>query len=159
MIDIYADIKSYTSLGDIEINQYVDCYSSELHGNFNVVVKEYTIPFPSNEKMFGYSLNNGVIVFSTTADGKIVSVGCNEDYKGKYKDKIYSGITMGELLALTSNQKILNGTIIVDDDYGMALTLPSPYNEIADYISHIPHDLELNEIYVSDYSFWDLNRK
>ncbi|WP_259462940.1 hypothetical protein [Pectobacterium parmentieri] len=93
-------------------------------------------------------------MFSTTDDGKIVSVGCNENYKGRYKDKLYPGMVMEELLDLTKSRRILNGTLIVDEDYGLSFTLPSPYDEIADYIEHIPLDLKLNEIYVSDNSFW-----
>ncbi|KHN55399.1 hypothetical protein [Pectobacterium fontis] len=154
MIDVSANIISYISLGNIEIGRSVDFYYSEIYGNFDVSVKEYMIPFPSNEKMYGYSLNDDILMFSTTNDGVIVSVGCNENYKGKYKDKLYPGITMKELLDLTKSQRILNGTLIIDEDYGLSFTLPSPYDEIADYIEHIPLDLKLNEIYVSDNSFW-----
>ncbi|AYH04273.1 hypothetical protein [Pectobacterium parmentieri] len=154
MIDINASIVSYFSLGNIEIGRFVDFYYSEMYGNFDVSVKEYMIPFPSNEKMYGYSLNKDTLMFSTTDDGKIVSVGCNENYKGRYKDKLYPGISMEELFDLTKSRRILNGTLIVDEDYGLSFTLPSPYDEIADYIEHIPLNLKLNEIYVSDNSFW-----
>ncbi|PWD68133.1 hypothetical protein [Pectobacterium parmentieri] len=154
MIDINASIVSYFSLGNIEIGRFVDFYYSEMYGDFDVSVKEYMIPFPSNEKMYGYSLNKDTLMFSTTDDGKIVSVGCNENYKGRYKDKLYPGMAMEELLDLTKSRRILNGTLIVDEDYGLSFTLPSPYDEIADYIEHIPLDLKLNEIYVSDNSFW-----
>ncbi|MCG8710943.1 hypothetical protein JHU04_004261 [Brenneria sp. 4F2] len=154
MIDIKADILSYTPLGNIEIGRFVDFYHYEMYENFDIEVKEYMIPFPSNEKMYGYSLNNDTLMFSATSGGEIVSVGYNENYKGKYNGKLYPGITMGELLDLTDSQKILNGTLIVDEDYGLSFTLPSPYDEIVDYIERIPLGLKLNEIYVSDNSFW-----
>ncbi|WP_259462939.1 hypothetical protein [Pectobacterium parmentieri] len=57
MIDINANIVSYFSLGNIENGRFVDFYYSEMYGDFDVSVKEYMIPFPSNEKMYGYSLN------------------------------------------------------------------------------------------------------
>jgi hypothetical protein len=159
MIDFNADIISYKSIGNIELAHHVDYYLDEIYRNFVVKIKEYMTAFPFSEKMYGYSLNNGTLIFSTDSDGKIISVGCNENYKGKYKNKLYAGITMRELILLTNSQRILNGTLIVNEDYGMSFTLPSPYDEIADYIEHIPLDLKLNEIYISDESFWDPKNK
>ncbi|WP_416260207.1 hypothetical protein [Gibbsiella quercinecans] len=154
MIDFNAEIMSFYSIGNILLNDNISQYIEDMYSNFNVDIKEYLIPFPFNEINIAYVLDDGVMRVSTTQAGVIISVGCNENYKGKYKDKLYSGITMGELLDLTKSQRILNGTIIVDEDYGLSFTLPSPYDEIADYIEHIPLDLKLNEIYVSDNSFW-----
>lgn len=57
---------------------------------------------------------------------------------------------MGELLNLTKKQLIFWGELILDDDYGMAIALPSPWDELDDYFKDIPSDLTLNEIYVGN---------
>ncbi|WP_202115491.1 hypothetical protein [Gilliamella sp. Pas-s25] len=74
----------------------------------------------------------------------------------KYQNELYAGITMEELCYLTKFRHLLLGMLIVDDDYGLSFTLPSPYDEIADNLEDIPYDLKLNEIYVTDYSQWQL---
>ncbi|HGB5613260.1 TPA: hypothetical protein ACIVSE_004570, partial [Salmonella enterica subsp. enterica serovar Javiana] len=62
---------------------------------------------------------------------------------------------IGEIKKLTYRQRIFNGSIIIDEDFGFLFILPSPFDEIADSIDSIPSDLKLNEIYIGDYSFWD----
>ena len=151
MIDIDAEIIPFESIANILLDSNVSLYLDDMYANFDVEFKEYSIPF--GETNVAYILDD-IIRVSATPEGKIIAIGCSEKYKGKYKGKLYPGMTMGELISLTESQRILNGTIIVDEDYGLSFTLPSPYDEIADYIKYIPHDLELNEIYVSDYSFW-----
>ncbi|BFO10746.1 hypothetical protein [Serratia rubidaea] len=153
MIDMSARIIPFKSIGNISLNDNISNYLEDMYSEFNVEVKEYIIPFPFNEVNIAYILD-GTLRISTTQDGEIIGVGCNENYKGRYNNTLYPGITMGDLIALTTSQRILNGTIIVNDNYGMSFTLPSPYDEIADYIEHIPHDVKLNEIYISDYSDW-----
>ncbi|MCX8738846.1 hypothetical protein J3U56_05870 [Gilliamella sp. B2824] len=159
MIDFNADIVSYKSLGNIELERHIDFYLDEIYKNFTVEVKEYMTPYPFNEKMYAYFLEAGTIIISTNSEGDIIAVGCNEHYQGKYKKKLYAGITMKELILLTKSQRIPNGTLIVDEDYGISFTLPSPYDEMADYIEYIPLDLKLNEIFVSDDSFWEPKEK
>ena len=158
MIDINADIISYKSLGNIEIGRDVEFYADELYENFDVEESTWEKPSSSNkvgyELKYLYCLNNGTITISTNWNGRIEELWCNQNYKGKYtnkyKNELYAGITMGELLNLTKKQLIFWGELILDDDYGMAITLPSPWDELDDYFKDIPSDLTLNEIYVGN---------
>ena len=61
---------------------------------------------------------------------------------------------MGKLINLTNKQWIKFGALVIDQDYGMIITLPSPYDEIADYLKDIPLNLILNEIYVGNFDSW-----
>ena len=56
--------------------------------------------------------------------------------------------------SLTNKQWIKFGALVIDQDYGMIITLPSPYDEIADYLKDIPLNLILNEIYVGNFDSW-----
>ncbi|NUF79757.1 hypothetical protein GY065_12700 [Snodgrassella sp. ESL0323] len=156
MIDFNADIISYKSLGNIEIGRNVEFYIDEMYKNFDVKVTQYVITKAQEKEeiRYSYSLNNDTIKFSTNIDGQIIMVGCNENYRGKYKNKLYAGITMGKLISLTNKQWITFGTLIVDKDFGMYFILPSPYDEIADYLKDIPLNLILNEIYVGNFDSW-----
>ena len=158
MIDFNADIISYKSLGNIEIGRDVEFYADELYENFDVEERTWEKSCFSNEVGYElkyiYSLNNGTITICTNCNGRIEELWCNQNYKGKYRNKykneLYAGITMGELLNLTKKQLIFWGELILDDDYGMAITLPSPWDELDDYFKDIPSDLTLNEIYVGN---------
>ncbi|BFT81930.1 hypothetical protein [Enterobacter pseudoroggenkampii] len=56
---------------------------------------------------------------------------------------------------MTNKQRIFNGFIIINDDFGFSFELPALYDEIADSIAHVPLDLAFNEIRVADYSDWN----
>ena len=156
MIDFNADIISYKSIGNIEIGRNVEFYIDELYKNFDVKETQYVVSksVEKDEIRYEYSLNNDTVRFSTDIDGQIIVVGCNENYRGKYKNKLYAGITMGKLINLTNKQWIKFGALVIDQDYGMIITLPSPYDEIADYLKDIPLNLILNEIYVGNFDSW-----
>ena len=153
MVNVNADIISYLSIGDIEIGKNIVNYDF-YHDPVFINSFSSSNPELTGRIVFYYDLDECMYV-STEEDGTIIALGCHENYKGKYNKKLYPGITMGELIKSTNSQRILNGTLVVDEDYGISFTLPSPYNEIADYIEHIPLDLKLNEIYVEDNSFWE----
>ena len=150
MIDYKADIISYKSIGNILIADNVFLHLPDLYKNH--IVRESTYHLPNGEERLAYYVDE-ILTISTLLNGEIISLGCNEKYQGKYKNKLYAGITMQMLINLTSSQRILNGEIIIDEDYGLSFVLPSPYDEIADYIDHIPLDLRLNKIYVSNNSY------
>ena len=151
MIDFSADIISYKSLGNIEIGRNVNFYIDELYKKFDVDVKRYKVPSYS-EIQYGYYLNNSTIVFSTDIYGRIVAVGCNENYKGKYKKKLYTGITMRKLISITDKFLIKNGSLIVNEDFGMSITLPPPFDQRVESFKDIPLDLPLNEICVGNFA-------
>ncbi|NUL38960.1 hypothetical protein [Kosakonia sacchari] len=154
MVDFNADIMSFISLGNVHLGDSIDLYLEDIFNNYTVEIKEYALPAPLNETRYVYSVQNGTLIIATTTDDIIVSVGCNQKYAGKYKGKLYAGITMEELSQCSKDLRILNGALIVDQDYGLSFTLPPPYDEIADSLEQIPHDLSLNEIYVCDHSGW-----
>lgn len=155
MIDINAEIISFKSMGNINLGADISAMLPDIY--INNIVKESEYFLPDGERRLAYNIDN-ILTVATLSNYEIISIGCNEIYNGLYKNKLFAGIEMQRVIELTSSQRILNGMLIVDGDYGIAFILPSPYDEIADYIEHIPLDLKLNEIYVSDYSFWIPNK-
>ncbi|NHB90432.1 hypothetical protein ACSLVK_19755 [Photorhabdus tasmaniensis] len=152
MIDFTAAIISGNSIGNILLGNNISDYFHEMYSGYRVEIKEYFLP--DGEKRVAYTLDN-VMTISTFPDGLIFSIGCNQRYKGRYNCTLYAGQTMKDLIKLTQRQRIFNGSVIINDDFGFSFVLPAPYDEIADNISHIPPSLTLNEIYVSDFSSWN----
>ena len=151
MIDLNADILSFQAAANIFIQDNILDYIDEMYAYFHVTENEY-IHF--NEKSYGYILDDGSISVFTDADGVIKSVICHKGYEGRYNNTIYVGITMEELKQMTQKQRILNGALIINDDFGLSLSLPAPYDEIADTLKDIPINLPFNEIVVANHLFW-----
>ncbi len=59
-----------------------------------------------------------------------------------------------EIAELSKRQRIFNGSLILEEDFGISYVIPSPFDEIADSIQDIPANLRLDEIYISDFSSW-----
>ena len=152
MFDFSAEIKPFHSLGDVLLNTNISVYLAEMYADHCVEYKEYLLPDAS--KRFAYVLDD-TLTISTEPDENIFSIGCNQNYTGLYKNLLYAGQEFGEIKKLTCRQRIFNGSIIIDEDFGIQFILPSPFDEIADSIDNIPSDLKLNEIYIGDFSFWN----
>lgn len=152
MIDFSAEIKSFHSLGNVLLNTNISVYLAEMYADYCVECKEYLLPDAS--KRFAYVLDD-TLTISTESDGNIFSIGCNKNYKGLYRNLLYAGQEFGDVRKFTSRQRIFNGSIIIDEDFGFSFILPPPFDEIADSIDNIPSGLKLDEIYIGNYSFWD----
>ena len=124
---------------------------SDFYVNHKVDHFEYYLP--DNERRLAYTIDETITV-AALSNGTIVSIGCNEHYKGKWNGLLHTGQTMKDVIKLTDRQRIFNGCIIVNDDFGFLFGLPAPYDEIADEVEHIPLDIVLNNIRVGDFSEW-----
>ena len=151
MIDFSAAIESKHSVANILLGENISTYANTLYAKHQVEVKIYTLP--NNETRTAYVVDKTITV-STLADGTIFSIGCNTRYKGLYKNSLSTGMSFAQIKKLTARQRIFNGSLIIDEDFGFSYVLPPPYDEIADSIEDIPPDLKLNEIYISDFSSW-----
>lgn len=155
MIDFCANIVSGVSIGGIKLGENISHYLAEMYSFHRVSSMEYKLPDGSSR--FSYTLD-GVVTVTTLSDGGIFSVGCNSQYKGRYNACLYPGQTMSEVLKLTERQRIFNGNLIVNEDFGFLFVLPPPYDEFADGVGNIPIGLVLDEVYVSDFSAWNPGR-
>lgn len=152
MIDFGADIVSGRAMGNVFLGADINDYMNELYSGHKVTYFEYILP--DDEKRQAYIIDDTMTI-ATLANGKIISIGCNVNYKGMYNNILQTGQTMKEIIDLTYKQRIFNGCVIINDDFGISFELPAPYDEIADSIAHVPLDLALNEIRVADYSDWN----
>lgn len=151
MIDFAAEIKSKHSIANILLQDNISSYLNELYENHNVDTKNYTPP--DGETRTAYIIDS-TLTLSTLPDGTILSIGCNARYKGLYQNTLSTGMPFDQIKKLTKRQRIFNGVIILNEDFGLCYVLPAPYDEIADSIENIPPTLTMDEIYVSDFSSW-----
>jgi len=152
MIDFNANIISGKSIGNILLGENITSYIDDAYSSHKVSYFEYYLP--SNEIRLAYIIDK-TITIATLSDGVIMSIGCNENYKGTYHSLLHTGQSMREIIKLTNRQRIFNGSIIINDDFGFSFDLPAPYDEIADDVEHIPLDLILKEVRVANFSEWN----
>ncbi|WP_420232914.1 hypothetical protein ACN079_29250 [Pseudomonas sp. ABY48] len=151
MIDFAADIKSKHSIANILLQDNISTYMNELYEHHKVEIKSYTLP--DGETRTAYIIDS-TLTLSTLPDGTIFSIGCNTRYKGLYQNTRSTGMPFYQIKKLTERQRIFNGFISLNEDFGFCYVLPTPYDEIADSIENIPPTLTLDEIYISDPSSW-----
>lgn len=154
MIDFQAEVISGYSLGNVVLRRNISEYIDELYSRHSVELREYVVP--DGEVRSAYTLD-GTLTIVVDSSGLIVSIGGNQRYTGRYKECLYAGQSMRDIIGLTSRQCIFNGSLIIDDNFGFSFVIPPPYEEIVDAVEHMPLGLLCNEIYVADFSSWNPN--
>lgn len=149
MLDFTKEIVPFKSLGGIALSSNINERLSELYKNHRVDINEYN---HRNVKMLSYVIDNSIII-NTLESGIVISVIANQNYEGRYLE-FHTGMIFKDIKRIAKELNVLNGCLIIDKNYGMAFVLPSPYDEVADYPSHLPDDLVLNEIFLSDFTWW-----
>ncbi|MCF8582515.1 hypothetical protein L2X67_22250 [Enterobacter ludwigii] len=156
MIDFNAGVLSGKALGNVFLGENIKNYINELYAGYKVSYFEYFLP--DDERRLAYTINDTMTI-AALANGTIISIGGNVNYKGRYNNILQTGQTMRDIIKLTYKQRVFNGCIIINDDFGFSFELPAPYDEIADSIAYVPLDLVLNEIRVADYSDWNFKKQ
>jgi hypothetical protein len=151
-MNINADIISGKSIADIEIGQSIDSYLPAIYkDNRKVELNVYDNP---GIKLHSYRIDDGLITINADENGTILNLSCRYPYKGKYQGKLYPGMTIAQIIAATQKQLLIHGYLVVDGDFGFCFNLPHPYDDDHDYISQLPGDLILGEVYVKDREWW-----
>ncbi len=153
MDNFNAEIIPGKSVGNFLIGDNINNYLS-IYSNYEVKSSEYILP--NNEKRLAYFIDS-TLEITTLSSGEIVAIGCNEKYKGKCKGIFYPGQKLVEIIASSTRQRIFNGCIVIDNDFGFVFELPAPYDEIGDSIQSLPSELKLEFIRVADFSTWNYN--
>lgn len=149
-VDFSADIVPGVGLANIRIGTAIERYLPDMYARCSVDVKTYSVPVSRTV----YGLDD-VVRITVEKDGMISAIGCNEHYRGKVEGlNLFPGQRFRDICAVTSRQRIFNGSLIVNEEFGLSFVLPPPYDEIADTLKDIPGDLLLSEIYVADFSSW-----
>jgi hypothetical protein len=151
-IDYKADIISGKSLANIQIGKNIEEYLQYIHTyRIKFEIKKYN----ENKKneIHSYLINENILV-NTFPNGKILNISALNYYEGTLNKKIKSGMTVKQIKNNSENQRINNGCLFINNDYGFCYCLPSPYNEITDNIKNLPNNLVLNEIVVDNLEWW-----
>lgn len=145
------EIKSGTSVAGFYIGENINSYLPHLYLQ-EVEVDRVIFSKGKSNEIHRYIIDKNIKI-NTSEKGEILNISCTNTYYGKYKDILYLGITVQEVISKTDKQVIMFDSLFVNQDYGFCFVLPYPYNDI-DYISHLPKDLVLKEFMVGRFEKW-----
>ena len=145
------EIKSGISVAGFHIGENINSYLPHLYLQ-EVEVDRVIFSKGKSNEIHRYIIDKNIKI-NTSEKGEILNISCTNTYYGKYKDILYLGITVQEVISKTDKQVIMFDSLFVNQDYGFCFVLPYPYNDI-DYIFHLPKDLVLKEFMVGRFEKW-----
>ncbi|WP_454986561.1 hypothetical protein [Capnocytophaga bilenii] len=145
------EIKSGISVAGFDIGENINSYLPNLY--LQEVEVDRVIFNKGNYNEIHHYIIDKNIKINTSKEGEILNISCSNIYYGKYKDILYLGITIEDIISKTDKQVIMFDSLFVNQDYGFCFVLPYPYKEV-DYISHLPKDLVLKEFTIGRFEKW-----
>jgi hypothetical protein len=144
-MNVNAPILAGHSIGGIELGSDVNSALDELRREGRAI--NLSIHDRPSIMLHSYEVDEGLITINADAHGIIVSISCQQPYKGVYEHKLHPGMSVAQIKAVTNKQLLTCSALVLNDELGVFFALPSLYED-CDYISEIPEDLVLEEIYV-----------
>ncbi|MBN3731910.1 hypothetical protein G3N98_13360 [Burkholderia sp. Tr-20390] len=97
------------------------------------------------------SIDETIAIYHDPENGRIESLACNSKFAGKYLDKLWPGMAVGEVLKNTETQIAWCGFVQVDDVKGVGLSLPDEFDDFERLTDFLSLDFVFEELWV--YSF------
>jgi hypothetical protein len=94
------------------------------------------------------SFDEGLLTIYFDPDGKITSISCNASFNGVYKDKLWSGMSVKDVVKNTNKQVAWTGFVQVDGINGIGLSLPDDLDDFDEITDHLSMDHVFDELWV-----------
>lgn len=144
-MDITAPIVAAHSLAGIELGSTIESVLATLYTqNHRIKLSIHDNP---GIKLHSYEVDNGIVTVNTDDYGSVVSVSCQPPYQGMYDRKLWPGMSVAQIRAVTQKQLLTCGALVLDGELGVCFALPHPYDEY-DYARELPESLIINKMYV-----------
>ncbi|EKK4083673.1 hypothetical protein SMX71_004230 [Cronobacter dublinensis] len=125
-------------VGDKIIVPGVSLNGIDLGGNIDIIMGSLKRNYLVERANGVVSLNNDEVLIGVEDDGFIYSVMCGKSFKGNYKNKLWAGMTVKDILDNSKEQVAFGGCVVVDKIDGIGLPLPVGYDDferITDFLS------------------------
>ncbi|VWC99542.1 hypothetical protein BLA39750_02461 [Burkholderia lata] len=97
------------------------------------------------------SIDEVITIYHDPENGRIESLACNSNFAGRYLDKLWPGMTVGDVLKNTETQIAWCGFVQVDGVKGVGLSLPDELDDFERLTDFLSLDFVFDELWV--YSF------
>lgn len=144
-MNITAPILAGYSVGDIALSTNIESILTSLYSEGHKV--ELSTHNNPGILLHSYRIDNGLMTVNTDEHGVIISLSCQPPYQGTYAGKLWPGMSVAQIKAVTQKQMLIFSVLVLDNEWGVCFDLPPPYDEY-DYIHELPDKLILKEIIV-----------
>jgi hypothetical protein len=144
-MDITAPIIAGHSLGGIALGSNAEPVIAQAYAEGRRV--ELSIHNNPGIHLHSYQIDKGLVTVNANERGDIVSISCQQPYKGTYESKLWPGMSIAQIKSATQKQLLTSSALVLDGELGVFFALPAPYDEY-DYIRELPDELILEKIYV-----------
>lgn len=155
-MNIFADIVSGDSIGDIKIGSDLQTVLAELFKQNHKVEKKSFKQFDVDYSLV--NVDSGMLSIVADSSNSIVRLWCRQPYRGKFRGIFFPGMPVSEILDKSKKQLIIHGMLILDDDFGVGFNIPDKYNgsyyDDVDYVDQMPQNMVLEELHVMKKEWW-----
>lgn len=123
------DIVPGISLAGIHLGANVDEILIKISGDYTVSRGDGVVV-----------LNDGMIMIGHEDNGCIYSVMCNSRFKTNYKNILWAGMTVKDVMEMTKEQIAFGGVVVVNRIDGIGLPLPPGYDDFEKINDFLPLD-------------------
>ena len=109
------EIKSGISVAGFDIGENINSYLPNLY--LQEVEVDRVIFNKGNYNEIHHYIIDKNIKINTSKEGEILNISCSNIYYGKYKDILYLGITIEDIISKTDKQVIMFDSLFVNQDY------------------------------------------
>jgi len=126
------DVIPGVSLAGIRLNDEVNEVIKKLSKHYNVTRNDGVV-----------TVSDGIIIIGYDTDETIYSVMCNSKSGINYKNKLWAGMSVEDVLKHSKEQVAWGGCVVVDGINGIGLPLPKEFDDF----SHITDWLSVDYIF------------
>ncbi len=122
-----SEIIPGVSLGGVLIGEAIDSVFERFSEKYEIEIFDGTAVF-----------EGGLISIGYASSGIVHSVMCDARFPGNYKEILWAGMTVSDVIAKTRKQVAFGGCVVVDGVQGIGLPLPhcfDDFEKITDFLS------------------------
>lgn len=144
VISFDAEIIPGKSIGGISIGEDVISVLDKLDNGQGI---EESVFSNFGVKYYLYSINNGIINFTTKDDGVVLALWCGIGYKGSYKGRYYPGVTVKDIKINFKSKELYGGYLVLDNNYNIYYGLPEEFDDY-DNFCQLNDEIIFEDLYV-----------
>ena len=156
MYSINSPIVSGHSIGGISLGSNPNIVSTKLQNDGLDISVESFENFGT--KFSCWKIKEWGLSYTTDHTNTIYKITCDSCYRGGYEGRLYSGMTVQEIVENSNKQLIIHGMIVLDAEYGIFFEIPEFYNgkqyDDVDSVAELPATMILENIHVMNKNWW-----
>lgn len=139
-MDITKIIVPKKSIGGICIGENIEKIEARISGRYKI-----------HKEVNSLTIDDGLIGAYHGTDGIISSISCNRSFTGNYQNKLWTGMTVADVLRHSKEQVAWSGFVQIDTISGIGLSLPEEHDDFESLADYLGLDFVFDELWVYNF--------